>query len=291
MQMNYVIITETTSDLPASLIKELDLRVLPLGYVVDGKEYGDEPTENDLMIKGFYRMIKEGKRASTSQINAAVFSEVFSEYLEKGKDILYLGFSSALSGTVRQAQNAAQELKENYPDRRIVIVDTLCASLGEGLLVYYAAKMRLNGSGIDEVAEYAEQNKHKICHWFTVDDLNHLKRGGRVSPTAAAVGSMLGIKPILHVDEEGRLIPVSKVRGRAKSIEALVEHAEKTLIKEENPVVFISHGDCREDAMMLRQLVISRLGINEVRVNYIGPTIGAHSGQGTLALFFLGAHR
>lgn len=291
MQMNYVIITETTSDLPASLIKELDIRVLPLGYVVDGKEYGDEPIENDLMIKGFYRMIKEGKRASTSQINSAVFSDVFSEYLEKGKDILYLGFSSALSGTVRQAQNAAQELKEKYPDRRIVIVDTLCASLGEGLLVYYAAKMRLNGSGIDEVAEYAEQNKHKICHWFTVDDLNHLKRGGRVSPTAAAVGSMLGIKPILHVDEEGRLIPVSKVRGRAKSIEALVEHAEKTLIKEENPVVFISHGDCREDAMMLRQLVISRLGINEVLVNYIGPTIGAHSGQGTLALFFLGAPR
>ncbi len=289
--MDYVIITETTADLPLSLIKELDVRVLPLGYVVDGKEYGDEPSENDLMIKGFYRMLKEGKHSSTSQINSAVFEEVFEEYFKSGKDILYLAFSGALSGTVQQARVAADELKDKFPDRKIVIVDTLCASLGEGLLVYYTAKKRDSGASLTEAADYAETLKHKICHWFTVDDLNHLKRGGRVSPTAAAIGSMLGIKPILHVDEEGRLIPVSKVRGRSKSIEALIERAEKTIIPEENPVVFISHGDCREDAMILRQLVINRLGVKDVVVNYIGPTIGSHSGQGTLALFFVGSSR
>ena len=289
--MDYVIITETTADLPLSLIKELDVRVLPLGYVVDGKEYGDEPSENDLMIKGFYRMLKEGKHSSTSQINSAVFEEVFEEYFESGKDILYLAFSGALSGTVQQARIAADELKDKFPDRKIVIVDTLCASLGEGLLVYYTAKKRDSGASLTEAADYAETLKHKICHWFTVDDLMYLKRGGRIPATTAILGTVMQIKPVMHMDNEGHLANVTKARGRKASLIALAEKALTTSTDLPSQTMFICHGDCYDDAKFVADYIRERSAVKDIIINYVGPVIGAHTGPGVISVFFVGTHR
>ena len=236
-------------------------------------------------------MLRSGKTSTTTQINIEVFKEEMRPYLEKGLDVLYLGFSSGLSSTFNSARLAAAELTEDFPDRKIIIVDTLAASMGEGLLVYHAAMKKKQGMSLEETAAFVEENKLHLAHWFTVDDLNHLKRGGRVSGAAALIGTMLNIKPVLHVDDEGHLIPVDKVRGRRNSLAELVSHMEKTAISPSEQTVFISHGDAPEDAQYVEKLVRERFGVKTVYINPIGPVIGTHSGPGTVALFFLASKR
>ena len=288
---NYKIVTDSTSDLPVKLIEELDLHVIPMLYTVDGKDYLNTPDEKELSSHDFYDLLRAGKTSTTTQINSEVFKDEVRPYLQQGLDVLYLGFSSGLSSTFNSVRLATAELKEEFPDRRVVALDTLAASLGEGLIVYHAAMRKKEGLSIDEVAAWVEENKLHLAHWFTVDDLNHLKRGGRVSGAAAFVGTMLNIKPVLHVDDEGHLIPVDKIRGRRKSLEELVAHMEKTAIKPSEQTVFISHGDALEDAKYVEMLVRERFGVQTIYINPIGPVIGTHSGPGTIALFFLAEKR
>lgn len=288
---NFKIITDSTSDLPVQLVEELELHVIPMLFTVDGKDYLNTPDERALSSHDFYDLLRAGKTSTTTQINAEVFKDETRPYLQDGLDILYLGFSSGLSSTFNSVRLAVAELKEDFPDRKVVVVDTLAASMGEGLIVYHAATRKKQGMSIDEVAAWVEENKLHLAHWFTVDDLNHLKRGGRVSGAAALVGTMLNIKPVLHVDDEGHLIPVDKVRGRRKSLEELVAHMEKTAINPAEQTIFISHGDALEDAKYVEKLVRERFGVQTVYINPIGPVIGTHSGPGTVALFFLANKR
>lgn len=288
---DYVIITDSTTDLPVEIIKECGITVAPLGFGFEDEQYLNLPDHSQLGIKEFYERIKKGERSTTTLINANTFKEYFEAALQNGNDILYLGFSSALSGTYGSSLVAKDELLEKYEDARIECIDTLAASLGEGLLVYYSVKMKQEGKSLDEVKQWVLDNRLNLCHWFTVDDLNHLKRGGRINAMTATIGTALGVKPILHVDNEGRLIPDSNVRGRKKSINALLEHMEATCINPKEHSVFISHADCLEDAEYLGNMIKEKLNVKEVLINYIGPVIGSHTGQGALALFFFGKER
>ena len=239
----------------------------------------------------FYDMLRAGELATTSAVNVAEYTQAVEPILQEGKDVLILAFSSGLSSTYQASVLAAEELREKYPDRKIYTVDTLCASLGQGLLVYLAVQEQRKGRSIEEVRDWAESTKLHLCHQFTVDDLHFLKRGGRISATTAVVGSMLQIKPVLHVDNEGRLINIGKARGRQASLKALVDKMEKTVTEEGKKTVFISHGDCRKDAVTVADMVRERFGTQDIRINFVGPVIGAHSGPGTLALFYLGTER
>jgi len=288
---DYVIITDSTTDLTEELINELDITVIPMEFNIDGKVYLNYSDERDISYKEFYDFLRNGKNSTTSLINTATFTELFEPILEDGKDILYIAFSSGLSGTYNSSCVAAQMLSEKYTDSKIYTVDSLSASMGEGLLVYHAAKNKKEGMNIDELKDWVENNKLNLCHWFTVDDLHHLKRGGRLSSAAAIVGTMLNIKPVLNVDNEGHLIPVEKVRGRKLSITAMLKMMEKTAINPEEQTIFISHGDCLEEAEFLANLVKEKLNVKDIKMNYIGPVIGSHSGPGTIALFFLGTER
>lgn len=288
---DYVIITDSTTDLTSELISELNLTVIPMEFTIDDKSYLNYSDERDISYKDFYDILRSGKNSTTSLINTARFMEVFEPILKEGKDILYIAFSSGLSGTYNSSCIAAQMLCEKYADSKIYTVDSLSASMGEGLLVYHAANKKKEGMNIDELKEWIENNKLNLCHWFTVDDLYHLKRGGRVSSAAAIVGSMLNIKPVLHVDNEGHLVPVEKVRGRKLSITSLLKMMESTAIKPEEQTIFISHGDCLEEAQYLASLIKEKLNVKDIKLNYIGPVIGSHSGPGTIALFFLGSER
>ncbi len=288
---NYVLLTDSSADLPAKLYKELDIELLPLSFILEEKSYLNLPDESTMRFHDFYELLRGGKNVTTSAINVETFRETFLPFLKEGKDVLYLGFSSGLSGTFSAGHIAAQELMEEYPERKILCVDTLCASLGQGMLVYLTAKKRLEGASIEEAAAFAEENKLHLCHWFTVDDLFFLKRGGRISAATALVGSALGIKPILHVDDEGHLISISKVRGRKKSIAALMERMKEAAIDPAEQIPFISHGDCPEDANELADMLRKEFGVKDVIINHVGPVIGAHSGPGTLALFYLGKQR
>ena len=288
MNQSYVIVTDSGSDLTASLSAELGVKVIPLSVLVDG----EEPLDDDKADKKeFYEKLRGGKMATTSAINLEKFISAFESFLAEGKDVLYLGFSSGLSSTFQTSIPAAQELVEKYPERKVLTVDTLCASLGEGLIVYHAAKMQEAGKSIEEVAQWVEDNKLHLAHWFTVDDLHFLKRGGRVSAATAVVGSMLQIKPVMHVDNEGHLIKVSTARGRRASIKALFDKIEETAIEPEQQIYFISHGECLEDAEVLADMIRNKYQGVEVVIDYVGAVIGAHSGPGTLALFFLGSVR
>lgn len=289
--MGYRIITDSTTDLTEKMIEALDLTVIPLRFTIDGKTYRDKADQSEMPTKTFYAKLRDGKMSTTTQINADEFISVFEPVLQAGEDILYIGFSSGLSGTFQSACIARNELQEKYPDRKIYVFDSLCASMGEGLLVYYAAELKRGGTDIDTLYAWLKENVLKLCHWFTVGDLNHLKRGGRVSTTAALVGTMLGIKPVLHVDDEGHLIPVSKVRGRRQSLDALVQKMAETVTNPQEQTVFISHGDCLEDAEYVAQQVREKFGVQKIEINYVGPVIGAHSGPGTVALFFIGIQR
>ena len=284
----YVIFTDSCCDLSKEMYEELGVRVLQLDVVLEG----EAPTPNDqLDIKEVYGKLRAKKSASTSAINMERFYKTFEDALQEGLDVLYLGFSSGLSATYQASRIAVEELREKYPHRTLYAVDTLCASMGQGLLVYLAANMQKKGADIEAVKDYVENNKLHLCHWFTVDDLFFLKRGGRVSAATAVVGTLLSIKPVLHVDNAGKLINVAKARGRKASIDMMFEKMKATAIAGKNDVVFISHGDCIEDAEYLADRVRNELGIKEVVIHYIGPVIGSHSGPGTLALFFLGTER
>ncbi len=288
---DYVIITDSTTDLTQELINELDITVIPMEFNIDGKGYLNYSDERDISYKEFYDFLRNGKNSTTSLINTATFTELFEPILEDGKDILYIAFSSGLSGTYNSSCIAAQMLSEKYTDSKIYTVDSLSASMGEGLLVYHAVNKKKEGMNIDELKDWVENNKLNLCHWFTVDDLHHLKRGGRLSSAAAIVGTMLNIKPVLNIDNEGHLIPVEKVRGRKLSITAMLKMMEKTAINPEEQTIFISHGDCLEEAEFLANLVKEKLNVKDIKMNYIGPVIGSHSGPGTIALFFLGTER
>ncbi len=288
---DYVIITDSTSDLTPELIKELGVTVIPMEFNVAGKNYLNYPDEREISSKEFYNLLRNEGTSSTSLINTTTFTDYFEPALKEGKDVLYMGFSSGLSGSFNASCIAAQILQEKYPDNKIYTVDTLSASMGEGLLVYHAATRKNSGMSIDDLRTWIEENKLKLCHWFTVDDLNHLKRGGRVSSTAAFIGTMLSIKPVMHVDNEGHLIPTEKARGRKISLTTLLKMMEKTAIKPEEQTIFISHGDSIEDAEFLANLIREKLNVRDIKMNYIGPVIGAHSGPGTIALFFLGTER
>ena len=288
---DYKLISDSTTDLPIELVNELDLHIIPMLYTVDGKDYVNSPSDSGLSNHDFYELLRAEKSSTTTQINMETFKEEFTPFLEQGLDVLYLCFSSGLSSTYNSALIAAEELKEAYPDRKIIVVDSLAASMGEGLLFYHAAMKKKEGLDIDQVAKWLEENKLRLAHWFTVEDLNHLKRGGRVSAAAALVGTMLSIKPVLHVDDEGHLIPVEKVRGRRNSLDGLVSHMAKTAVNPAEQVVFISHGDALKDAQYVENKIREKFGVKTVYINPIGPIIGSHSGPGTVALFFLADKR
>lgn len=286
----YVVFTDNTADLPADYLSKNGVEKLFLNYTIDGQTYDQT---NELPVQEFYEKMRGGSMPTTSQINPENAREAFMQKVKEGYDILYIAFSSGLSGSCGSAQIAANQIMEEMPEVKILVVDSLCASLGEGLLVHKVLKKKAEGATLEEAAAYAEEMKMKICHNFTVDDLFHLYRGGRVSRATAIVGSLAGIKPVLHVDDEGHLIPIGKVRGRKKSLHALVERMQKQIkgYEADNDVVFISHGDCIEDAQYVANKVKELCGIDAFLINYVGSTIGAHSGPGTVALFFVGSPR
>ena len=287
----YVIVTDSSSDLSETMAREIGVEVLPMAFTMGGKTYHNYPDNREMDPKDFYQELREGGMATTSAVNVSDYTQMVEPILKEGKDVLILVFSSGLSSTYQSSVLAVEELRGKYPDRKIFTVDTLCASLGQGLLVWHAAQLQKAGKSIEEVRDWTEENKLHLCHWFTVDDLHFLKRGGRVSAATAVVGSMLQIKPVLHVDDEGHLINVGKARGRGASLTALVDHMKETAIDPAEQTVFISHGDCLADAEKVAADVKARLGFKEVVINTIGPVIGAHSGPGTVALFFLGTKR
>ena len=285
----YVIITDSSADLPQSLIAEYGLEVVQLAVALDG---GEPTLNNQLDIKDFYGQLRAKKRATTSAANPDTFAGVFEKHLAAGTDVIYLSFSSGLSGTCNAAFVAARELCEKYPEGKCIVVDTLCASLGQGLLVVLAARKKAQGATIEELRDYAEQLKPNLTHLFTVDDLFFLKRGGRVSAVTAVAGSALGIKPLLHVDNAGHLIKIGVKRGKTPSLNAMCERMKEIAIDPAEQLVFISHGDCEEDANYLAEKIKTEMGVKHpILVSHIGPVIGAHAGPGTVALFFIGKER
>ena len=285
----YTIITDTACDISPALLKKWGVEYINLTYRFDGEDIDYTSDKTD--IKRFYNKMREGGVAKTAAINPDTFENEFEKCLKKGYDILYLGFSSGLSTTYNSSQIAANELAERYPNQKIITVDTLCASAGQGLFVYLVAEEKKKGATIEQAAEYANKLVPNLCHWFTVDDLVYLKRGGRISPTTAFVGTVLNIKPVLHVDNEGKLINMTKARGRKMSIRTLAEKFGEFANDKKNGTIFISHADCEDDAKMLAQTIKESYGSTVDVITNIGPVIGAHTGPGALALFFVGKER
>ena len=283
----YVITTDNNSDLPEKYFKDHGVGCMYLSYSMDGKNYTHE---NFLPEHEFYEAMRNGSMPTTAQVNPENAKTLLEPYLKEGKDILHIAFSSGLSGTYNSSRIAAEELMEDYPDRRIIVVDSLSASLGQGLLVWLAQQKKELGQTLEDVADWVEKNKLKMVHLFTVDDLNHLYRGGRVSRTTAIVGSMLNIKPVLHVDNEGKLTAIGKVRGRKKALQELVKLMDEKIgsFGADCDTIFISHGDCEQDAQYVAAKVKEKYNIKNIIINQVGATIGAHSGPGTMALFFVG---
>ncbi|WP_035357520.1 DegV family protein, partial [Acholeplasma granularum] len=287
----FIILTDSTTDLPNSIAQDFNLHVLPLKFFIEGKEYVNYLDNRELDSKTFYDMVKSGSKPTTSQINPEDYLEYLEPILKEGTDVLILSFSSALSGTFNSARIATDELKTKYPERKIHLLDTKSASLGEGLLVYLTAKkIKLDNLNIDEAHTYAKNLIPQIAHWFTVDDVGHLVRGGRVSKVAGLVAKIANIKPVMHTNDEGKLIPRAKVSGRKRAIKALFEQMEKTA-KPGKQIVFIGHGNDIESANYLANLVKEKFEVEELVIHMIGPVIGAHTGQGVLALFFLADNR
>ena len=286
--MDFQIITDSCCDFPTPMYGQLGLTFVPLTVEFRGNTFDDK---NDDTLKDMYQGLRAGEVAKTSAVNPSRWSQAMEKALAAGKDVLVLAFSSGLSTTYQSAVIAAQELTEEYPDRKIQVIDTLCASMGQGLLVWYACKKRDEGLSLDEVAQWVLDNRLHLCHWFTVDDLMYLKRGGRISAATALVGTMLQIKPLLHVDDEGHLINMTKTRGRKAAIDAMVKKAQELGAGYDNSTMFISHGDCLADAEYLSRQLKEKCGVKDVVISYVGAVIGSHSGPGTLALFFLGSHR
>ncbi len=292
--MDFEIVTDSCCNLVEDMIDEFGLHILPLTFMVDGEDavYQSYLKGEKTDLKQFYTMMREGKVFKTSLPNLVESEALFRSILEQGRDLIYLAFSSGLSGTFQALSLICGQLQEEYPERKVYAVDTLAASGGQGLLVWHAVQHARAGETIDQVRDWVEENKLHLAHWFTVDDLMFLFRGGRVSKTAAWAGTLLNIKPVLHVDDEGHLIPMEKVRGRKKSLNALVDHMEKSAIQPvADQMVFITHGDCLDEAEYVAERVRERFGVKDVIINYVDPVIGSHSGPGTMALFFLANQR
>lgn len=290
---NYKIIADSCIDLPDSLAKELNIEVIPLKVTVDGKEYTNYLDEREISFEKFYDFLREHKTAVTAQANPQDFIDILTPHLKKGEDILLILFSSALSGTYNSSLIAAKELKETFTDRKIICIDSKCASMGQGLLATYAANLQKNGKTIHEVAQYVEDTKLRISHLFTVSDLGHLRRGGRLSAGKEFIGNILNIKPLLHVSMNGHLKVYGKARGRYKALNQLISRMQETFDDTLDQLVYISHGDCIEDALYVKQNILEKFNVKEenIVINHIGPVIGAHSGVNTLAIFYIGNER
>ena len=287
--MSYKIITDSCCDFTDAMCAQLNIVSTPLIVSYNGESHSNFSEET--AIKAFYNELRNGVAATTSAVNPEGWAKVMGPALAAGEDVLAICFSSGLSTTYQSAVIAAQDLQESYPQRKIVVVDSLCAALGQGLLIWYACKKRDAGMDLEELAAWVEENKLHLCHWVTVDDLSHLKRGGRISATSAIVGTMLNIKPIIHVNDEGKLVNVAKARGRKTAIEYLANKLGELGGSFENETCFVVHGDCEADAQVLANLVKEKYGVKNVHIGYLGPVIGAHTGPGVLALFFMGEHR
>ena len=288
---DYVIMTDICCDLTDQMARELELEVLPLTMHMDGQDYPNDLAGTAISNQEFYKRIRAGKLATTSAVNVGQFQDAMRRVLESGRDIVCVCFSSALSTTYQSAVIAAEDLRAEFPEAEIHVVDSLSASLGQGLLLYLAVEQKRKGLTAAELAKWVEDNRLTVCHWFTVDDLNFLKRGGRVSATTALLGTMLSIKPIMHTSDEGKLVPVSKARGRKAAIAALLDKIEDLSIHPEKQTMFICHADCEEDAKAVAQTIQDRFGTPTVHINYIGPVIGSHTGPNTMGIFFVGTQR
>ncbi len=285
---DYIISVNSTVDVPKKWLEERNVPVVPLKYTIDGETYEDM---EGLSSKEFFAKLRAGDMAVTSQVNPDEAYDILKPYAEEGKDILHLAFSSGLSGTCESMQIAAARLSEEFPERKIIVVDTLCASMGEALLLYYVLKQKKAGKTIEETAQWAEDHKLHVCHNVTVDDLNHLYRGGRVSRSSAVLGTLVQIKPIIHMDDAGTLQVIDRIRGRKKSLHKLVDMAMEQIRGWENDILMITHGDCLQDAEYVADLVKEKLGINNIMINNIGTVIGSHTGPGVVALFCMGNKR
>lgn len=288
---DYVIMTDSCCDLTDKMARDLELEVLPLTMHMDGQDYPNDLAGTAISNQEFYKRIRAGKLATTSAVNVGQFQDAMRRVLESGRDIVCVCFSSALSTTYQSAVIAAEDLRAEFPEAEIHVVDSLSASLGQGLLLYLAVEQKRKGLTAAELAKWVEDNRLTVCHWFTVDDLNFLKRGGRVSATTALLGTMLSIKPIMHTSDEGKLVPVSKARGRKAAIAALLDKIEALGIHPEKQTMFICHADCEEDAKAVAQTIQDRFGTPTVHINYIGPVIGSHTGPNTMGIFFVGTQR
>ena len=288
---DYVIMTDSCCDLTDRMARDLELEVLPLTMHMDGQDYPNDLAGTAISNQEFYKRIRSGKLATTSAVNVGQFQDAMRRVLESGRDIVCVCFSSALSTTYQSAVIAAEDLRAEFPEAEIHVVDSLSASLGQGLLLYLAVEQKRKGLTAAELAKWVEDNRLTVCHWFTVDDLNFLKRGGRVSATTALLGTMLSIKPIMHTSDEGKLVPVSKARGRKAAIAALLDKIEALGIHPEKQTMFICHADCEEDAKAVAQTIRDRFGTPTVHINYIGPVIGSHTGPNTMGIFFVGTQR
>lgn len=285
---DYIITVNSTVDTGKEWLEERNVPVIPLKYTIDGQEYTDMYGLSD---KEFFQKLREGKMSVTSQINPEEAKEMLEPYVKEGKDVLHLAFSSALSGTCNSMKIAAEELQEEYPEAKVIVVDTLCACMGEAMLLYYALKQKEAGKTIEEVAQWAEENKLHVCHNVTVDDLFHLHGGGRVSKTAAVLGTMVKVKPIIHMDDNGALQVIGKERGRKKSLHKIVDMAVERSKGWDNEIIMITHGDCLEDAEYVAKLVREKMGVENVFIHNIGTVIGSHTGPGVVATFCMGNKR
>jgi len=288
---NYAIITDAASALTRELVAEWDIKVLPMTAYIGSREFKHDPYETEMTMTDFYVELKAGATSGTAAVNPGEWADSIEVELKKEKDVIAIAFSSALSSTYENCCMGAEDLREKYPERKIFVIDSKCADFGQAMYVWYGAKKRSQGASIEETVEYLEAIKLNICHWFTVDDLHHLRRGGRVSATTAVVGSALGIKPVLHVDDEGRLINVSKARGRKNSLLALTSMVGETAIEPETQTMFLSHANCLEDAQIVAEELKNKYKVPEVLITQTAPIAGAHSGPGTVALFFFGSKR
>ena len=284
----FVIVSDSTVDLPKEYLQAKQVPIISLSYIMDGVTYEEM---DGLSHKEFFEKLRTGSLPTTSQINPEQAREALEPLAIEGKDILYIGFSSGLSGSYNSVRMAAEDLKEEYPDINIITIDSLCACMGEGLLLYKALELKERGMSMKEIVEWVEANKLHICHNVTVDDLNHLHRGGRISRTTAVVGSMIKIKPIIHMSDEGKLVVIGKERGRKKSLISIVDRMEKQMQGYDNDIVMITHGDGIEDAEFVKKQVEERFGIHNVMINGIGSVIGSHTGAGVVAVFFMGDKR
>ncbi len=288
--MSFWIVSDSCTDFPEAYVKkQKDLTIVPLSYQIEGQTYTPDGSEED--TRAFYAKLRSGVLAKTSQINTETWKETFHKLLAQGHDVLCIAFSSALSGTYEAAVSAKEQLKEEFPNGKLYVIDSKCASLGQGLLVHHALQKRDAGASIEETAKWISDNHQNVIHWFTVDDLQFLRRGGRVSATSAYLGGIMKIKPILHVSHEGKLIPKEKVQGRKRSLRALCDKVKEQATDPSNQTIFISHGDCLEEAEWLASIVREETHVKDVMIGFVGPVIGSHSGPGTMAIFFMGASR